>query len=150
MFSFFLIFYLRKALFYFCFHHRKVESFGIVKLKNRTMGFKVCFFVFLGCLLLVPETTMARDTKHASIIIEGASRITETDENFVCATLDWWPHDKCNYNNCPWGYSSVINMVITESKKRFHFFAVFRTSLFMMLETAIEKWFDLLNMLRRT
>uniref|UniRef100_A0A1J3CN25 Heparanase-like protein 1 n=1 Tax=Noccaea caerulescens TaxID=107243 RepID=A0A1J3CN25_NOCCA len=77
------------------------------------MGFKVCFFVFLGCLLLVPETTMAQDTKHASIIIEGASRITETDENFVCATLDWWPHDKCNYNNCPWGYSSVINMDLT-------------------------------------
>ncbi|XP_033138442.1 heparanase-like protein 1 [Brassica rapa] len=75
------------------------------------MGFKVCIFLLLlGCLLLVPERTMARDMKRASIVIQGASRIAETDENFVCATLDWWPHDKCNYDNCPWGYSSVINM----------------------------------------
>lgn len=59
---------------------------------------------------------MARDMKSASIVIQGASRIAETDENFVCATLDWWPHDKCNYDNCPWGYSSVINMVIPKKK----------------------------------
>ncbi|KAJ4883243.1 Heparanase-like protein 1 [Raphanus sativus] len=74
------------------------------------MGFKVCIFLLLGCLLLASKTTMARDMKRASIVIQGASRIAETDENFVCATLDWWPHDKCNYDNCPWGYSSVINM----------------------------------------
>ncbi|CAH8270412.1 unnamed protein product [Arabidopsis lyrata] len=77
------------------------------------MGFKLCFFVFLGCLLLVPETTMAQETKRASIVVEGARRVCETDENFVCATLDWWPHDKCNYDQCPWGYSSVINMDLT-------------------------------------
>lgn len=59
---------------------------------------------------------MARDMKRASIVIQGANRIAETDENFVCATLDWWPHDKCNYDNCPWGYSSVINMVIIIKK----------------------------------
>lgn len=84
----------------------------MVKLKNKTMGFKVCFFVILGCLLLVPETTMAQEMKRVSIVIEAARRVSETDENFVCATLDWWPHDKCNYDQCPWGYSSVINMVI--------------------------------------
>lgn len=61
---------------------------------------------------------MARDMKRASIVIQGASRITETDENFVCATLDWWPHDKCNYDNCPWGYSSVINMVMHKKKTK--------------------------------
>ncbi|KAK6133885.1 hypothetical protein DH2020_032375 [Rehmannia glutinosa] len=22
--------------------------------------------------------------------------------NFICATLDWWPQTKCNYNQCPW------------------------------------------------
>lgn len=82
------------------------------------MGFKVCIFLLLGCLLLASKTTMARDMKRASIVIQGASRIAETDENFVCATLDWWPHDKCNYDNCPWGYSSVINMVITKKRKK--------------------------------
>ncbi|VVB13642.1 unnamed protein product [Arabis nemorensis] len=53
---------------------------------------------------------MAQDMKRVSIVIDGASLLAETDDNFVCATLDWWPHDKCNYDNCPWGYSSVINM----------------------------------------
>ncbi|KAL1196780.1 Heparanase-like protein 1 [Cardamine amara subsp. amara] len=77
------------------------------------MGFKFCYFVFLGYLLLVLETTMAEDMKTVSITIEGARRVCETDENFVCATLDWWPHDKCNYDQCPWGYSSVINMDLT-------------------------------------
>jgi len=79
------------------------------------MGFRVCVIVvFLGCLLLVPEKTMAQEMKRASIVIQGARRVCETDENFVCATLDWWPHDKCNYDQCPWGYSSVINMVIAK------------------------------------
>lgn len=107
------------------------------------MGFKFCFFGFLGCLLLVSETTMAQDMKRASIVIDGANRVAETDENFVCATLDWWPHDKCNYDNCPWGYSSVINMVITKLEKRIHL-SVFSISIFIMFATAIEM-FDLLN-----
>ncbi|KAG7594794.1 Glycoside hydrolase superfamily [Arabidopsis thaliana x Arabidopsis arenosa] len=37
-------------------------------------------------------------------------RIAEIDENFVCATLDWWPPEKCNYDQCPWGYASLINL----------------------------------------
>ncbi|XP_010546175.1 PREDICTED: heparanase-like protein 1 isoform X2 [Tarenaya hassleriana] len=68
---------------------------------------RVCFLLFLGFLL--SEIT-AHDLKRARIIIDGTRRVSETDENFVCATIDWWPHDKCNYDQCPWGYSSVINM----------------------------------------
>ncbi|XP_010491400.1 PREDICTED: heparanase-like protein 1 [Camelina sativa] len=85
----------------------------MVKLKSKAMGFRVFFFVILSCLLVAPETTMAQEMKRVSIVIEGARRVSETDENFVCATLDWWPHDKCNYQQCPWGYSSVINMDLT-------------------------------------
>ncbi|TYJ16951.1 hypothetical protein E1A91_A09G016800v1, partial [Gossypium mustelinum] len=36
--------------------------------------------------------------------------IGETDDNFVCATLDWWPTEKCNYNQCPWGKAGLLNL----------------------------------------
>ena len=29
-------------------------------------------------------------------------------DRFVCATLDWWPHDKCDYGRCPWGGASSL------------------------------------------
>lgn len=54
----------------------------------------------------------AQDIEHARIIINANEKVAETDYNFICATLDWWPHDKCDYNQCPWGYSSVINLVM--------------------------------------
>ncbi|TYJ16949.1 hypothetical protein E1A91_A09G016500v1, partial [Gossypium mustelinum] len=39
-----------------------------------------------------------------------ATSIGETDDNFVCATLDWWPTEKCNYNQCPWGKAGLLNL----------------------------------------
>ncbi|KAL3748558.1 hypothetical protein ACJRO7_009747 [Eucalyptus globulus] len=53
---------------------------------------------------------LAQDVARSTLIIHGSEAIAETDDNFICATLDWWPHDKCNYDQCPWGYSSVINL----------------------------------------
>ncbi|CAN1839785.1 Heparanase-like protein 1 [Linum perenne] len=47
----------------------------------------------------------------ATVVVNGAARVAETDDNYVCATLDWWPHDKCDYNHCPWGYTSAVNLV---------------------------------------
>ena len=53
----------------------------------------------------------AQDIEHAKIVINANEKVAETDYNFICATIDWWPHDKCDYNHCSWGYSSVINLV---------------------------------------
>lgn len=53
------------------------------------------------------------DVVHANIVVVGAPTIGEVDSNFICATIDWWPHDKCNYNQCPWGYTSAMNLVRT-------------------------------------
>ncbi|MQL83093.1 hypothetical protein Taro_015585 [Colocasia esculenta] len=49
-------------------------------------------------------------SKDATVIVRGNVIAAETDENFICATLDWWPPDKCNYNQCPWGNASVLNL----------------------------------------
>lgn len=70
------------------------------------MGFRHSLFLFLASLSLIFTQQVAGIT----IVIDGTTLVAETDANFVCATIDWWPHDKCNYNHCPWGYTSVTNM----------------------------------------
>lgn len=54
---------------------------------------------------------LAQIATHARVIVDGAVVVAQTDDNYICATIDWWPHDKCNYNRCPWGYSSATNLV---------------------------------------
>ncbi|GAB4860823.1 hypothetical protein Ancab_035985 [Ancistrocladus abbreviatus] len=64
------------------------------------------FCLLLACLPLI----LAQEIANATMVIDGGKAIAETDENFICATIDWWPHNKCNYNQCPWGYSSAMNL----------------------------------------
>ncbi|KDP41275.1 hypothetical protein JCGZ_15682 [Jatropha curcas] len=40
----------------------------------------------------------------------GVTSIARTDDTFVCATLDWWPSTKCNYQQCPWGKAGLLNL----------------------------------------
>ncbi|KAL2935305.1 Heparanase-like protein 1 [Bienertia sinuspersici] len=63
------------------------------------------------CLLLacIPSI-LSQNIAGANLGVNGAHVIAETDENYVCATIDWWPHNKCDYNQCPWGYSSIMNL----------------------------------------
>ncbi|KAF9626521.1 hypothetical protein IFM89_034455 [Coptis chinensis] len=42
--------------------------------------------------------------------VESVTNIATTDDNFVCATIDWWPADKCNYNQCPWEKAGLFNL----------------------------------------
>ncbi|XP_050224808.1 heparanase-like protein 1 [Mercurialis annua] len=75
------------------------------------MGFSLSLLLILASL---PVIFAQEDVKHATIMVDGTVTIAKTDENFICATLDWWPHDKCDYNQCPWGYSSVINLNLSQ------------------------------------
>ncbi|KAK7330314.1 hypothetical protein VNO77_24504 [Canavalia gladiata] len=70
------------------------------------MGHHLALFLFLASLRM----TLSQEVEHGSILVGGAQAIAETDDNFICATIDWWPHDKCDYNYCPWGNSSVLNL----------------------------------------
>lgn len=71
------------------------------------MGIQLVLFLFLASLRL----GLSQDVEHGLILVQGIQAIAETDDNFICATIDWWPHDKCDYNNCPWGNSSAANLV---------------------------------------
>ncbi|KAK7307068.1 hypothetical protein VNO77_39803 [Canavalia gladiata] len=65
---------------------------------------KVALF---SILLLLFSLTSA---ENVTLIVEGTTNIATTDENFICATLDWWPSDKCDYNQCPWGQAGFFNL----------------------------------------
>lgn len=75
-------------------------------INNQPMGFSFSLLLFLASFPVI----LAQEGTRATISIDGTIAVAVTDDNFICATLDWWPHDKCNYNQCPWGYSSVTNL----------------------------------------
>jgi heparanase 1 len=47
-----------------------------------------------------------------AVTVDARSAVAETDEAFVCATLDWWPPTKCDYGTCAWGLASLLNLVL--------------------------------------
>ncbi|KAE9608257.1 putative glycosidase [Lupinus albus] len=49
-------------------------------------------------------------TVKGSVVINGRSVIGNIDDDFVCATLDWWPPQKCDYGRCSWGLASLLNL----------------------------------------
>lgn len=75
-------------------------------INNQPMGFSFFLLLFLASFPVI----LAQEGTRATISIDGTIAVAVIDDNFICATLDWWPHDKCNYNQCPWGYSSVTNL----------------------------------------
>ncbi|XP_075495359.1 heparanase-like protein 2 [Primulina tabacum] len=64
-------------------------------------GFICCIFLLLICVSCAEKVELT---------VKGVSSIAETDDNFICATLDWWPESKCNYNQCPWGKAGILNL----------------------------------------
>nr|GLL29840.1 heparanase-like protein 3 [Ipomoea trifida] len=47
---------------------------------------------------------------QGTVYVDGKSRIGRTDSDFICATLDWWPPEKCDYGTCAWGHASLLNL----------------------------------------
>jgi hypothetical protein len=45
------------------------------------------------------------------VFIDGEAAIGKIDDDFVCATIDWWPPEKCDYGTCSWGEASLLNLV---------------------------------------
>ncbi|KVH99814.1 Glycoside hydrolase, family 79 [Cynara cardunculus var. scolymus] len=49
-------------------------------------------------------------SSEGTVNVNGTASIGFVDEDFICATLDWWPREKCDYGNCSWGQTSLINL----------------------------------------
>lgn len=49
---------------------------------------------------------------NGTVHINGATpSIGLIDEDFICATMDWWPPSKCDYGTCSWRTASLLNLV---------------------------------------
>lgn len=78
----------------------------IVCLVMLRMKIKAVSFLLLMLLSLC-------SAEDVTVTVQGVTTIGTTDDNFVCATLDWWPVNKCDYNQCPWGKAGILNLVIS-------------------------------------
>lgn len=47
---------------------------------------------------------------EGTVHISGTAPIGRIDDDFVCATLDWWPPDKCDYGTCSWGNATLLDL----------------------------------------
>ncbi|KAG7973288.1 hypothetical protein I3843_07G220500 [Carya illinoinensis] len=59
---------------------------------------------------LIIGTTGLGNTIEGVVFINGTTCIARIDDDFVCATLDWWPPEKCDYGTCSWGRTSLLNL----------------------------------------
>ena len=87
------------------------------------MGEMGCVLTFVGlclwvCLMSQSSIPVASqrsggsgNVEEGSVFINGRVAIGSTDDDFICATLDWWPPDKCDYGTCSWGRASLLNLV---------------------------------------
>lgn len=48
---------------------------------------------------------------EGSVFIDEKAVIGKIDDDFICATMDWWPPEKCDYGTCSWGRTSMLNLV---------------------------------------
>ncbi|NP_001313156.1 heparanase-like protein 2 isoform X1 [Nicotiana tabacum] len=70
------------------------------------MDFRTLLLIFLA---LCPAF-LAQTGEDTELMIDTSVKIAWTDDNYICATLDWWPKEKCNYKQCPWDLASIINL----------------------------------------
>ncbi|PWA60539.1 glycoside hydrolase, family 79 [Artemisia annua] len=54
--------------------------------------------------------SLSVDVVEGSMHVNGTTSIGYIDDDFVCATLDWWPPEKCDYGTCSWGNASLLNL----------------------------------------
>ncbi|XWS50283.1 hypothetical protein CRYUN_Cryun12cG0074900 [Craigia yunnanensis] len=47
---------------------------------------------------------------EGTVFIDGKAPIGTIDDDFICATLDWWPPEKCDYGTCSWGLAGLLNL----------------------------------------
>ncbi|GJN22481.1 hypothetical protein PR202_gb10046 [Eleusine coracana subsp. coracana] len=77
----------------------------------KMVGFCAWALFWLGGSAIVSTSAGAAVAGGESVVVDARSAIATTDETFICATLDWWPPEKCDYGTCAWGRASLLNLL---------------------------------------
>lgn len=73
----------------------------------------LCFWVCMFCCGAASADSRGSSGEEGTVQVTvsvGKSAIAEIDDDFVCATLDWWPPEKCDYGVCSWHRASLLNL----------------------------------------
>ncbi|CAN1159360.1 Heparanase-like protein 3 [Linum perenne] len=68
----------------------------------------------LSCSSFFVSVSSQQTVVKATVVVDGTTIIGRTDEDFICATLDWWPPEKCDYGTCSWDHTSLINLDLND------------------------------------
>ncbi|XP_015879557.3 heparanase-like protein 3 [Ziziphus jujuba] len=88
-------------------------------MKNPEMGSGIwqmglCFWLCLFGISFISASSQSVNngdgTVEGTVFIDGKAAIGKIDDDFICATLDWWPPEKCDYGTCSWGRASLLNL----------------------------------------
>ncbi|XP_035551533.1 heparanase-like protein 2 isoform X2 [Juglans regia] len=89
---------------------QKILSYGMCSLY---LLFCTCFWLYWLIQIFSAashSTTGLGNTIEGVVLINGTTCMARIDDDFVCATLDWWPPEKCDYGTCSWGRTSLLNL----------------------------------------
>lgn len=92
----------------------------------------LCLWMYLSSLSFIGAGAVygrEGEVVKGIVLVHGKTAIGRIDDDSVCATLDWWPPQKCDYGKCSWGHASLLNLVfflsfcllVPESVKKFFF-----------------------------
>ncbi|XVE71532.1 hypothetical protein DITRI_Ditri10aG0158300 [Diplodiscus trichospermus] len=85
---------------------------------NPKMGFQIWQMGYsLSFVSSQTDVTAQGDaaTVEGTVFIDGKAPIGTIDNDFICATLDWWPPEKCDYGTCSWGLAGLLNLDLSNN-----------------------------------
>lgn len=84
------------------------------KIRKRKMGCRqLSMIVLFLWVFQFPDKTVVSSAveEKGTVFVYGRAAVGTVDEDFICATLDWWPPQKCDYGTCAWDHASILNLV---------------------------------------
>lgn len=70
----------------------------------------VCYWLYQVTHNHNTISVASQSTEEDTVFVNGTVAIGRIDDDFVCATIDWWPPEKCDYGTCSWGSASLLNL----------------------------------------